>query len=452
MGELLNLLIMKKIYSLLGCALVSFLGACCGSCDAGQSESPKAQKPFCDNMKGKVFCGYQGWYRVPSDGSGLGWEHWETIEEEFEPGKCGIDAWPDVSELDDDEKIPTKFKHADGSVAYVYTNENPKTINRHFKWMKDYGIDGVFLQRFALDVTGGHHQSDLLLPSNNRVLESVLKGAENNQRSFAIMYDLTGMGKDNDFNSLEKVKKDWSALVDKYKLFDSPAYMHHNKKPVIAIYGIGFGDKRKYTIEEQIDLINFFKNDKKYGGCSIVLGVPTFWRTLDKDATKDPRLLDMIKSADVLLPWSVGRFGMGGVENHAKNQFAPDAKWCHENNVLYMPLAFPGFSWANRYIKNNAKFDHIPREGGKFFWKQISEIKKSGADLLYVAMFDEMDEATQIFKVTNNPPVGPSRFLSNAPEDSDFYLRLCQQAGKLLRGEIEPSSNLPIPSKSNSAK
>lgn len=442
---------MKILYSLLACALSFAMSACGGSANP-QSGASVSQKPFCDDMRGKVFCGYQGWYRVPSDGSGLGWEHWETIEEEFEPGKCGIDAWPDVSELDEDEKIPTKFRHADGSVAYVYTNENAKTVNRHFKWMKDYGIDGVFLQRFALDVTGGHHQSNLLLPSNNRVLENVLKGAENNQRTFAIMYDLTGMGKDNDANSLQKVKKDWMALMDKYKLFDSPSYMRHKGKPVVAIYGIGFGDRRNYTIEEQIDLIDFFKNDKKYGGCSIVLGVPTYWRTLDKDTISDARVHDMIRSADVLLPWFVGRFGMAGVENHAKNQYVPDAKWCRENNILYMPLAFPGFSWANRYIKRNEKFDKIPREGGKFFWKQIYEIKKAGAETLYVAMFDEMDEATQVFKVTNNPPVGPSRFLSNAPEDPDFYLRLCQQAGKLLRGEIQPSENLPIASKSNSAK
>lgn len=439
---------MKKFTSFLAISAAAFALIACSGLNSAK------QAPYCNNLKGKVFCGYQGWYRVPTDGSGLGWEHWETPAEEFEPGKCGIDAWPDVSELDPDEKIATKFKHSDGSTAYVYTNENPKTVNRHFKWMKDYGIDGVFLQRFALDVTGGHHQSDLLLPSNNRVFKNALKGAENNGRAIAIMYDLTLMGKDNDKNSLEKVKKDWKKLLDEYKFFDSPAYMRHNGKPVVAIYGIGFGDNRAYTMEEQADLINFFKNDEKYGGCAIVLGTPTYWRTLDRDTIKDKRLHDMIKSADVLLPWSVGRFGgIDGAKNHAKNQFAPDAKWCKENGVLYMPLAFPGFSWANRYADRKAKFDHIPRLGGKFFWQQVVEAKKAGADLLYVAMFDEMDEATQIFKVTNNPPEGNgSRFLSYAPDDSDLYLKLCGKAGQLFRGEIEPSDELPIKTKSSQGK
>ncbi len=439
---------MKKFYAFIAAAASCALASCSGDGSRWPSLGGADDKPFCDTMENKVFCGYQGWYRVPGDGSGLGWEHWENPAEDFEPGKCGIDAWPDMSELDADEKFETKFRHADGSPAYVYTNENPKTVNRHFKWMRDYGIDGVFLQRFALDVTGGHHQSDLLLPSNNRVLKNVRDGAEANGRAFAVMYDLTLMGKDGDKGSLEKVKKDWRALVDAYGLFNSPAYLRHNGKPVIAIYGIGFSDRRDYTIEEQMDLINFFKNDPKYGGCSIVLGVPTYWRSLDRDAVKDERLLEMIKSADVLLPWSVGRFGMGGVESHAKNQFAPDAKWCAENGVLYMPLAFPGFSWANRYADRNAKFDHIPRLGGKFFWKQIVEAKKAGANVLYVAMFDEMDEATQVFKVTANPPAGKSRFLTYKPEDPDFYLKLCGKAGELLRGEIQPSDELPVPASS----
>lgn len=433
---------MKKFLAFAMAVSAVALGGCC---DLG---SGKSDEPYVTTMKGKVFCGYQGWYRVPADGSGLGWEHWETPAEDFEPGKCGIDAWPDMSELGPDEKYETSFRHADGSPAYVYTNENAKTVNRHFKWMKDYGIDGVFLQRFALDVTGGHHQSDLLLPSNNRVLENVRAGAEANGRSFAVMYDLTLMGKDGDKGSLKKVIKDWKQLIDKYDLFKSPAYLRHNGKPVIAIYGVGFGDKRQYTLEEQDELVEFFKNDPKYGGCSVMLGVPTFWRTLDRDTMADKRVHDLIRKADYLLPWSVGRFGgIDGAKRHGEKQFQPDAKWLAENNVNFIPLVYPGFSWANRYKDRNAKFDHIPREGGKFFWQQVVEAKKAGAETIYVAMFDEMDEATQVFKVTNNPPVGDSRFLTYSPEDPDFYLRLCGKAGELLRGEIPLSEELPVPAK-----
>ncbi len=62
--------------------------------------------------------------------------------------------------------------------------------------------------------------------------------------------------------------------------------------------------------------------------------------------------------------------------------------------------------------------------------------------MFYVAMFDEMDEGTAIFKCASQPPAG-ARFVSYHGVPSDQYLWLAGQAGKLLRGEIPPSSDLP---------
>ena len=39
-----------------------------------------------------------------------------------------------------------------------------------------------------------------------------------------------------------------------------------------------------------------------------------------------------------------------------------------------------------------AALDDIPRCGGRFFWSQIVAAKRAGAEMLYVAMFDEVDE------------------------------------------------------------
>jgi hypothetical protein len=54
-------------------------------------------------------------------------------------------------------------------------------------------------------------------------------------------------------------------------------------------------------------------------------------------------------------------------------------------------------------------------------------------DMAYVAMFDEVDEGTAIFKCTNDPPVG--RFCTYEGLSSDHYLKLTGLAGRLLRGE-----------------
>jgi len=65
--------------------------------------------------------------------------------------------------------------------------------------------------------------------------------------------------------------------------------------------------------------------------------------------------------------------------------------------------------------------------------------------MIYIAMFDEVDEATAIFKCTNNPPTSNGvKFLTLDGLESDFYLRLAGQAGKLLRDEIPLTDKVPI--------
>lgn len=397
--------------------------------------------PAADGLQGKVLTGYQGWYRTPTDGTGLGWEHYETIQETFVPGEVGIDYWPNVSELGDAILYDTPFQHADGSVARVFSSVDPVVADTHVRWMKEYGIDGLFLQRFAVDVVGFHHQSDLLLPSNNRILENIQAAANRHQRAFAVMYDLSGMPT----GEMQRVMDDWKDLNDQDDLLHDPAYLKQSGRPVVAIWGVGFSDGRKYTLEEVSELIAFFKHDPKYGGCAIVLGVPTYWRSLDRDAVSDPAFHDLLREADVVLPWYVGRFG--GAERALELEaelYGPDATWCRENNVDYLPVIFPGFSWANRYAHKNMPFDHIPREGGQFLWSQAVAAKRGGAEMLYIAMFDEMDEGTQIFKISNDPPVGESRFLTYLPHPPDFYLRLSGKIGELMRNEIPATNPLPL--------
>lgn len=395
--------------------------------------------PAADGFQGKVFAGYQGWYRTPTDGSGLGWEHYETYEEDFTPGQAGIDYWPDVSELSDDEKYVTDFRHADGHPAHVFSSQNAKTVDRHFKWMAEYGIDGVFLQRFAVDVVGFHHQSDLLLPSNNIILKNVQKGANNHQRAFAVMYDLSGMP----LGEMGRVIADWKLLNDEYDLLHDPAYLHENGKPLVAIWGVGFKN-RDYTLDEVAALMDFLKNDPEYGGCRIMLGIPTYWRTFGRDTVEDPKLHDLIRQADAILPWTVGRFGGARAAlRREKEEVLPDVEWCKANGIIYMPLAFPGFSWANRYAHRGDPFDKIPREDGRFLWSQAVAAKRAGAETLYIAMFDEMDEGTQIFKVTNDPPAGATRFLDYKPHAPDYYLKLAGKIVQLFRGEVPATDDMP---------
>jgi hypothetical protein len=87
----------------------------------------------------------------------------------------------------------------------------------------------------------------------------------------------------------------------------------------------------------------------------------------------------------------------------------------------------------------------IPRLKGQFFWSQIAAAKRAGARMLYVAMFDEVDEGTAIFKCTNEPPTGDGvPFLTYEGLPSDYYLQLAGAAGRLLRGELPLSEAIPV--------
>jgi hypothetical protein len=383
-------------------------------------------------LTGHIVCGYQGWHAAEGDGAGRGWYHWQG-RQGFKPGSTNVDLWPDVSELDADERYATPFKLADGKPAEVYSAFNAKTVVRHFKWMKDYGIDGVFVQRFAGEVFDGRGMRQF-----NVVLQNCRLGANACGRTFAVMYDLSGL----QAGQMERVKDDWRLLVDKMQVTRDKAYQRHAGKPVVTVWGIGFSDGRKYTLEECLDLVKFLKDDPKYGGNTVMLGVPTYWRTLDRDTVKDPALHEVILKADIVSPWTVGRYGdPNGARDYAARTVAADIKWCHDNKKEFMPVVFPGFSWHN--MNPQAKSNQIPRLGGEFLWAQYAADRKAGATMAYEAMFDEVDEGTAIYKVTNNPPVGESTFVTYEGLPSDHYLRLVGMATRMYRGEFPLAEKLP---------
>ena len=378
------------------------------------------------SIRNLVMAGYQGWFNTPEDGAGLGWKHFEK-EKEFKPGKCTIDLWPDVSEYE--KTYETAFKLPDETPAKVFSSYDASTIDLHFKWMKQYGIDGVFMQRFVVSIRNQKGKDNY-----NKILNNAILSAEKYDRAICLMYDLSGM----EAGEEDILIRDWKELCEKYKLVsrNNNHYVYHHGKPLVAVWGIGFNDRRKYGYEQVKKIIDFLKSE----GCSILVGVPTHWRTLTIDAVSDTRLLELVKQADIVHPWLVGRFDNNTYEPYRKS-IEEDIKWCKANGKDYMPVLFPGFSWHN--MKKDAPQNMIPRLGGRFFWKQVKGAVDAGAESLYLAMFDEIDEGTAFFKCTNTPPVGESSFITYEGEAPDHYLWLAGEAAKYLRGELR-SSRMPV--------
>ena len=378
------------------------------------------------SIRNLVMAGYQGWFNTPEDGAGLGWKHFEK-EKEFKLGKCTIDLWPDVSEYE--KTYETAFKLPDETPAKVFSSYDASTTDLHFKWMKQYGIDGVFMQRFVVSIRNQKGKDNY-----NKILNNAVLSAEKYDRAICLMYDLSGM----EAGEEDILICDWKELCEKYKLVsrNNNHYVYHHGKPLVAVWGIGFNDRRKYGYEQVKKIIDFLKSE----GCSILVGVPTHWRTLTIDAVSDTRLLELVKQADIVHPWLVGRFDNNTYEPYRKS-IEKDIKWCKANGKDYMPVLFPGFSWHN--MKKDAPQNMIPRLGGRFFWQQVKGAVDAGAESLYLAMFDEIDEGTAFFKCTNTPPVGESSFITYEGEAPDHYLWLAGEAAKYLRGELR-SSRMPV--------
>ncbi|WP_215224699.1 glycoside hydrolase family 71/99-like protein [Echinicola shivajiensis] len=400
-----------------------------------QGQSKHGDETVFKSYSGLVMAGYQGWFKVPEDGVMYP-----------DDAKIRIDMWPEVSEYE--ETYPTGLRHHDGSIARFFNSADKSTTDLHFRWMKEYGVDGVFMQRFF---NTARESSNAEIP--NTILQNALEAASANERAIAVMYDLSGLrGSGEDCSALIE---DWKFLVDSLKVTSQKGkqtYLFHNGKPLVAIWGLGFPD-RPYGIRNIgiARFIDFLKNDPEYGGCSIMLGVPTFWRTLEADCISDPYLHELIKKVDIVLPWMVQRFSplLHNDMDRYRDLILGDLNWCEKYGIDYVPSVYPGFSWHNlsRFeFPNDIKpVGSIPRQGGKFYWQQISTVLNAGVGMLYVAMFDEVNEGTAIFKVSDNPPVGKvSKFVDLDGRPSDHYLFLTGEAAKILRGERELDFQMPL--------
>ncbi len=386
-------------------------------------------------MNHKLLMGYQGWFACPSDGSRPNrWGHWFRHNNPVATNAT-VDFWPDVSELGADELFPTKMVMEDGTPAKLYSAFTPKTVARHFQWMQEYQLDGVFLQRFVSELA-----DPAFFALRNQVTANVQAGAEQSGRVFAIMYDLSGQATN---QLVRALTNDWNYLTGTMHLTASPRYLRHNGKPVVALWGFGFAG-RPDTPDQALAAIHFFQA----AGCTVVGGLPTHWRTLNGDAQTNTAWAAVFRAFDVLSPWSVGRYGdIAGADNFAKKQIVPDLAAANEAGRDYMPVIFPGFSWHNL---NGGPSNQIPRRGGEFFWRQARNAVAAGCTLLYGAMFDEVDEGTALFKLVPTPAQLPATGnfvplnIDGQALPSDWYLRLANEAGKMLRREAPGQTQLPI--------
>jgi hypothetical protein len=390
-----------------------------------------------DSLYQKVMTGYQGWFHAKGDGSWNRWVHWSVPLTIPNNDTLTIDLWPDSSELDDDELFPTELHFSNGLPASVYSASVTKTVERHCRWMQDYNIDGLFLQRFI----GSAVKYPNIL---DKVLRNVRSGSEKYGRVFSVMYDV---GSGNNETLVEDLISDWKRLVDEQNVTASSQYLHHRGRPLLTIWGLGFYD-RYATHAQALAILDWFQYEAadEYK-VTLVGGIPAGWRDLSRDSKREPEWMSIYRRFDVLSPWTVGRINDRSTDFFLDKYILPDMKECESEDIDYLPVVFPGFS---SFHQKGKPFNEIPRMGGNFLWHQFYNAFAAGNSMVYVAMFDEVDEGTAIFKVAatqDDAPVGAQFLTLDADGQelpSDWYLQVVGEAAKHVHEGIDFPRNIPI--------
>ena len=371
----------------------------------------------------KFIFGFQGWFACPGDGNAQGWVHWFNAK-----GEATVDLLPDVSELPAEERCETGMTDRDNRPVEVFSDQRYSTVLRQFAWMRDYHLDGVALQRFAVAISDPSK-----LARSDRVLDNVRRAAEATGRVFFVQYDT---GRMDATEWPEKIEADWLRLLDR-KIVDSPAYLHHNGKPVVGIAGPGALGKQRATPEQTLDFFNRLRGLSAQKGVNLTLFgfVRHGWRT------HQPEWAKVYQSLDVISPWMVGAVReRQDIDRHVESTLKPDLEEARRLGIGYMPVVFPGFSWAN--LKHDAsQFNKFPRRCGRFAWEQATAYVSAGATMLFGAMFDEVDEGTAFFKIDPHADQLPSEpkyvtlDVDGCDLPSDWYLRIAESISRLVKGE-----------------
>jgi len=375
-------------------------------------------------LNNKIVAGYQGWFSCPGDG-GNQFIHWSRSTTDIGPGLYTVDLWPEVSELDIDELFPCPHVTLqNSSMGQLFSSHTLKTVERHFKWMKEFGIDGAFVQRFVVGVTNP--------PTEGNVLQNVRSAANTHGRIFAVEYDTSGTPEGQVY---QMIVSDWEHLCTVANIRNDPRYLHHNGKPVVIIWGL-FDDR--YSVGTATQIQNFFKNDPTYGNNYCIGGVPGGWRTVT--TTGWPAFY---RGWHCIHPWTVGGYmTTQDIINFKNNLVAPDVAECNSLGIQYLPVVWPGFSWDNLQQLPPGT-SNFPRRGGQHLWDQVYQFQTVGLNQMFVAMFDEVDEGTAILKITSNYPT-TDHWIGLEGYPNDWYMRLAGAAARMLRKQIPLGSTIPI--------
>ena len=279
-------------------------------------------------------------------------------------------------------------------------------VDLHFRWMADYGLDGVLIQRFISDC----RKPGPALTQRNAILRQANAAAAAHGRAYAVMWDTSGASA----KWGAAIRNDWNKYVRNYT--SSPQYLKEGGRPVVCIFGIGLNESHiaQATPSSAVALIRWLQAQGLY----VIGSGPYYWRTGGHDALDG---FDAVHASfDAIMPWAVGRYTNVASLQGKLPLVVGDAELTSGRGQGYAPIAYPGYSYREtnqascardlrardlraRGLIKLPQINFIKRNAGKFLSAQTDAyLKLQGATFYYIAMFDEVQEGTAIYKFAAN--------------------------------------------------
>lgn len=372
------------------------------------------------DVVGKLTVGYQGWFAAAGDGSPYNsWQH------------QNLEMWPDCTEYtttyagspfnQNGVAQPGFFGNlGNGQPAKLFSSYDQQVCNTHCLWMQQSGIDCIALQRFGSAIVVGSVKKAQF----DGIHTMMKNAAQTYGRKFYIMYDCS---------ATDPIDVDWTnTIVNTLHLTSSGAYAHQNGKPVVCMWGVGKSGRGSVT--DWVTKINWFKAQ----GC-YVIGAPL--ANFSVDTLNQPAY----NSCDMIMPWFVGK------QSNFQSSYTSDLVYCNAHNLDYQGCCYPGTAFSNTNGSATSPQNQIKRMHGDFMWSMFAGMKNAGVQSAYVAMFDEAQEATSIFKCAENSSQIPAgKYFLTLDADGvvcskDFYLRLVNDGQQMLKGIIPYTATHPTP-------
>ena len=380
-------------------------------------------RDFVDNqtLAGKVMTGYQGWFGAPNDVMDEGWIHWgRGSNDQPDESWMTVDAWPYLDDYDTDDLYKAgDLLHQDGRPAYLFSSRDPATVQRHFRWMRKHGIDGAYLQYFVNASRSGANGAKKF------VLNNVMEAAAKEGRIWALEYDVAELSTDLN-TAMDIMTNDWNWMVSEAKITQDPRYAHEDGKPVVFIWGFPL-EGNGFPVATADAVVDWFATQNVYLICG------TRWRS-------EAEWQNHFRKYDQLLIWMER-----DLSTLASRKATLDG-W----GMKILPHAWPGFSW-NNLQQTVYPYQYTARAAGDFYWDKLYNAVAVGADQIFLGMFDEYDEGTQIMPMSDNHPniysEGPwGHYIDNEGRDPFWYLQLSEAGREMLNGQRPLSSTIPLES------